>query len=311
MKFKGFLDVAALVMAVFASSSAVAQQHGPPPTKLTVHPLRGGVYWVEGGISNTGFVVGSSGVVAIDAQRAPETARAELAEIAKISAKPVNTVILTHADPDHVGGLPAFPAGIAIIAQENTRAEILASAADPAGGPLTAAYQELAAHDLPNHTLSASEATTLDGVRMELIYVAPAHTAGDLMIYLPAQKVLFAGDIITTNTGRFPVVHIGGSSLGWIAAMKAALALDVTTYVGGHGAFETKPQLRARLRDVETRRAAVKMMVEAGRSRAEVEAALPEPGANPMFPTFTQTVFDELSKGYPPQKGPWANIVHH
>ena len=310
MKLTTVLGAAALALTALSPGAALAQP-APGPPKLTTHLLRGGVYWVEGGISNTGFIVGPTGVVVIDSQRSPAGARVELAEIAKITAKPVNTVVLTHVDPDHVAGLSGFAPGMAIIAHENSRAEILASAADPSGGPLTAVYQEIAAHNLPNRTIGESEAMTLDGVRMQLIHVAPAHTAGDLMIYLPVQKVLFAGDIITTNAGRYPVIHTGGSSLGWIASMKAALALDVATYVGGHGAFETKTQLRARLSESEARRAAVKVMVQAGKTLAEVEAALPEPGANPMFASFTRTVYDELTKGYPPQHGPWTNIIHH
>ena len=79
----------------------------------------------------------------------------------------------------------------------------------------------------------------LNGVRMVLMYVAPAHTSGDLFVYLPDQKIVFAGDIHLTNSGRFPVIKIGGSSLGWIASMKAMLALDADTYVPGHGPIET------------------------------------------------------------------------
>ena len=301
-------------IALAVSTASFAQERpgpppGPPPV-LTAKPIRGGAYWVEGGRANTGFIVGKTGVIVIDAQMSPDTVRQELAAIAKLTDKPVSTLIVTHADPDHVGGVALYPATARLIEQENAWSEVMATASDPGSGALGPLYQRLLARK-PAHTVANTETMTIDGVRMVLMYVAPAHTSGDLIVYLPEQKIVYAGDIVTSNQGRFPVIHLGGSSLGWAATMHAILALDATTYVGGHGAFETKAQLAARVREAEARRAAVKAMVEQGRSLAEIEAALPEPDANPMFPSYTRTVFDELTKGYPVANPPWTNIVHH
>ena len=294
------------VLALACSLPAIAQLR-PGPVTLTIHPLKGGVYWVTGGASNTGFVVGDKGVVAIDAQMNADAAKQLLAAIGKVTPKPVNSIVVTHGDPDHVGGLTAFPSDVTIVAHENTQAQIRASAADPNGGPVYGAlYKALAT--LPFKTIANSEKMVLDGVKMNILYL-PAHSSGDLAIYLPSQKVVFGGDILLTNTGKFPVIHIGGSSEGWVTAVTALLALDANTYVPGHGAMETKAQLRARLQDVEQRRVQIKQMVEQNKSLAEVEQALPEPGANPMFLTFTQTVYDELKRGYPPAQAPWANVV--
>ena len=303
--------ILALGAAVAALAGAGAQaQERPGPLTLVPHQIAKGVYWVEGGTSNAGFVVGDKGVIAIDAQKNVDSARTELAVIAKVTPKPVDTVILTHGDPDHVGGVAGFPAGTALIAQENTRAAIIAAAADGGGGPVYGTmYRDLVDHHLPSRTIAASEDTVIDGVRMKLLYIAPGHSSGDLIVYLPAQKVVFAGDIVTTNTGRFPIIHIGGSSLGWIAAMRAILALDADTIVSGHGGLETKAQLRVRLKDVEDRRTAIKAMVEQNKTLDEINAALPEKPLNPMFPTFNQTTYTELTKGYPAAVAPWMNIV--
>ena len=297
-------------LALASATTVVAQQPppGPPPVTLTVHPLRDGAYWVEGGRSNTGFIVGKTGVIVFDAQMTSDGVGKELAAIAAITPRPVNQIIVSHADPDHVAGLSFYPAGTPIVAHENARSEIVASAADPKGIPFNgAAYKKLV--DLPYRTIGESEATTIDGVPLRLIYVAPAHTSGDLMVFLPAARVVYGGDVVLTNTGRFPVIHFGGSSLGWIATMKAILALDADTYVPGHGPIVPKAKLAAMLHDVEERRAAIKAMVDAGKSRAEIEAALPEPGANPMFLDFTQMVYKELTEGYPPASPPWSNLI--
>ncbi|WP_293882077.1 MBL fold metallo-hydrolase [Sphingomonas sp.] len=292
------------------SSVAIAQERPGPPQVLMVKPLRGGAYWIEGGRANTGFIVGKTSVIVIDAEMSPDMVKQELAAIAKLTDKPISTIIVTHADPDHVAGVPLYPAAARLIEHENTWSEVVASSNDPTGGPLTSVYKRVVTHK-PSHTIAGNETVTLDGVRIQLIHIAPAHTSGDLIVYLPAQKIVYAGDVVTTNLGRFPVIHFGGSSLGWIATMKAMLALDATTYVGGHGSLETKAQLEARVHDAEERRAAVKTMVEQGKSLSDVETALPEPGANPMFFSFTRTVFDELTKGYPPASPPWTNIVKH
>jgi glyoxylase-like metal-dependent hydrolase (beta-lactamase superfamily II) len=299
-----------LAAAITGLASPALAQERPGPLILTVHPLRGGVYWVEGGRSNTAFIVGDKGVVAFDAQMTAAAARQELAEIAKITPKPVDTILISHADPDHIGGLPGFKAGIPIIATENARSEMVVSAHDPHIPPVYVGLYQTLLNYLPTRTIGASESVVLDGVPMELMYIAPAHTSGDMPVYLPKQKIVLAGDIITTNIGKYPVNHLGGSSLGWITAMKALLALDADTYVPGHGPIESKAMLRVRLHDAELRRAQIKTMVDDHKTLAEIEQAYPEPGASPMFKDFTETVYDELTEGYPPAAPPWNNIVH-
>src|SRR5437764_5890337 len=121
--FLGMAGVAAL-----SSFGTVAKaQQQPQPLKVT--KVKDNVYWVQGGVgSNDGFIVGTTGVVLVDTKTTVDSEKGVIAEIAKVTPKMVNTVIITHSDGDHVNGLAAFPGGLTIIAQENCKKEMEASA---------------------------------------------------------------------------------------------------------------------------------------------------------------------------------------
>ena len=269
----------------------------PMTATLLVKPLGGDAYWVSGGIDNTGFIIGKTGVIAIDAQMFVPTAKKQLEEIARITPKPVKTIILTHSDPDHINGLPAFARGLEIIAQENAKTEMQGLAADlnsngfPPGAEIT--------NYLPTRTVKDRETMELDGVPIELIHTGPAHTDGDLVIFFPTRKLVFAGDLLTPEIGPYPGIHLEkhGSSLGWIAAMKALLALDADTYVPGHGEILGKAELQHRLKASEERRAQIKALFDQGKTVDEAKKALsdvPLNGAASRFPTFVETTYQEL-----------------
>src|SRR6202040_188011 len=156
------------------ATSAMAQGQGQPPAPFMAHQLKPNVYWIEGGGGNRGVIVGDKGVIVVDAKTTPAGGKELLDDIAKITPKPVTTVILTHSDGDHVTGLVSFPKGIAIIAHENNKKE--QEVAIQSGDPLA-----------PSHDYSPTRLVTKDkesleieGVRLILIHAGPAHTSGDL-----------------------------------------------------------------------------------------------------------------------------------
>ena len=284
--------VLALALVAVALAPVVNAQQQPPP--LSVKPLNGGVYWTQGGAGgNTGIIVGKDGVIVIDAKTTPASAKEVLAEIAKITPKPVTTVIITHSDGDHVNGLAAFPAGLTIISQENCKKEMEASASSRNPAPQDR---------LPTKTVANKESLTINGVKLNLFHYAPAHTSGDLMVYLPEQKIVFTGDIIATNQ-PYTLIHAekNGSSEGWIQTVKGLAALNATTYVPGLGDLQTKAEVQQRLAKVQARREEIKKLVAQGKSLEQVKQALGEtdtpaaPGA-PQFPSFTTVVYNELTK---------------
>jgi len=287
----GFASVLAAGLITF-TTSASAQAPAPP---LTVKPLSGDVYWTEGGDGgNTGFVIGKDGVIVVDAKTSPDSAREMLADIAKLTPKPVTHVILTHSDADHVNGLAGFPKGLTIISQEGCKKEMENSLSGPRPAPRD--Y-------IPTHTVKTKESTTIDGVRVELLHWASAHTSGDLITFLPDQKIVFAGDILI-EAQPYTMIHAekNGMSEGWIETVKGMLALNADTFVPGHGKPQTRADVQKRLTAVEERRAKIKTLVAQGKSVDEVKKDLSDtekPTVLPngiVFPTFTEVVYKEYSK---------------
>jgi len=292
-KSAAFKFALALFAGLFSFPMLVSAQG--PSMPLTIKLLRGGVYWSSGGDGgNTGIIVGKGGVIVIDAKTTANSARDMLAQIAKLTPEPITHVILTHSDADHVNGLAAFPKGLTIIAQEGCKKEIEESLSGPRPSPR---------ESIPNHTVAKKEVTTIDGVRVQLLHWVPAHTSGDLITYLPDQKIVFVGDIIATMqtyTGIHPEKN--GSSAGWITTMKGIIALDADTFVPGHGDLQTKADLQKRLARVEERRAKIKELVAQGKSLDQVKQALNDTEKDTVlpnglvFPTFTEVVYKEVAK---------------
>ena len=204
--------------------------------------------------------------------------------------KPVTTVILTHSDGDHVNGLAAFPAGVKVIAQENNKKEQETALAAGGRGAPPADHQ-------PTQVITKTRETlTIEGEKLELFHWAPAHTSGDLIVYLPAQKIVATGDIIATSN-PYPRIHDEkhGSTEGWITTAKAMVALDADTFIPGHGGIQTKADIQKRIADAEARRAQVKEMVAQGKSLDEIKAAV---GDNDKlnYKSWTEVCYEELTK---------------
>jgi glyoxylase-like metal-dependent hydrolase (beta-lactamase superfamily II) len=275
----------------------MALAQAPAPMPFVTHQLKPNVYWIEGGGGNSGVIIGDKGVVVIDAKTTAAGGKELLDDIAKITPKPVTTVILTHSDADHVNGLAAFPMGLKIIAHENNKKEQEAALAAGGRGAPPAGH-------LPTQVVTKNkENDKLEGVKFEFYHWGPAHTSGDLIIYLPTEKIVFTGDIIATQMAD-PLIHAekNGSSEGWITTTKGILKISADQFVPGHGTVQAKADIQERLTRTEKKREQIKTLVAQGKSLDEIRVAVGDPpppapgGRGPNFPTFTTVVYNELTK---------------
>lgn len=193
-------------------------------------------------ISNAAFVITPAGVVVIDALGSAALAEQLMAEIRKIASQPVSHVLVTHFHADHIYGLQAFQSkGVRIIAHTAAREYINS---DAAKARLIASRQELAPWvNESTRLVSADEwiegptGLIVGGVRFQLQPVGPSHTPEDIVVYLPEEKVLFAGDLIFRS--RIPFVGHANSG-HWIKALDTLLAFEAQLIVPGHGPLSSE-----------------------------------------------------------------------
>jgi glyoxylase-like metal-dependent hydrolase (beta-lactamase superfamily II) len=195
-------------------------------------------------ISNSGFVVTPKGVVVVDTLGSPILAQKLITEIKKITKKQIVALIVSHYHADHVYGLQEFKKiGVKIYAQgegrnylysETARQRLIASRIDFA--PWVNSNTQLVAADV---WIDQQTKLNIGGVEFLLSRVGPAHAPEDLMVYVPSEKVLFAGDLVFR--GRIPFVG-NADSKGWLAALDAIEELKPQTVIPGHGAYSINPR---------------------------------------------------------------------
>lgn len=194
-------------------------------------------------ISNAGFVITPGGVVVVDALGSPILARKLIAEIKKITNQKIVAVVVSHYHADHVYGLQEFKKiGAKIYAQgegrnylssETAKQRLIASRVDFA--PWVNGDTNLISADV---WIDQKTELNIGGVHFFITRVGPAHAPEDLMVYVPSEKVLFAGDLVFR--GRIPFVG-NADSKGWLLALDEIEKLNPNIVIPGHGAYSIKP----------------------------------------------------------------------
>lgn len=240
-------------------------------------------------VGNSAFIVNDNDVIVVDDHVSPAAAWVLLEEIKEVTNKPVTTVINTHFHFDHAHGNQIFEPGVQIIGHEFTRRALLddpvskplyqsfysvktlegqienlrkriaseqnAAARDKLQTQLTSVENNYASQKElrptpPNVTLT-TQMTLFRGDReIQIRYLGRGHTAGDVVVYLPKEKAVITGDLLTASTSNLSDSY----PVEWAATLEELKKLDFDTVIPGHGeAFTDKAKIdyfAAYLRDV-------------------------------------------------------------
>ncbi len=215
------------------------------------------------GESNSGLVMGDKQSLLIDTLWDIQHTQTMLDAMEPLMREaPLHTLVNTHADGDHFWGNQLIGTHVETLTSAAARAEMdlhkpgsmLAFATlgktlkqIPFGPARRVGHWfdamcmpysfEDVAHTPAKGTFSGTIWREVGGRRFQLIEVGPAHTTGDLMVYVPDAKTLFAGDILFI--GSTPVMWAGPVE-NWLKALDLILELDVDTIVPGHGPITGK-----------------------------------------------------------------------
>ncbi|HIF18091.1 MAG TPA: MBL fold metallo-hydrolase [Cycloclasticus sp.] len=242
-----------ILMFLMASSASAATEYADSGVEMIPVQVSEHVWYVkgmsgaatenEGFVSNAGFIITSEGVVVYDALGSPSLGAQLLGEIGKITDQPIVKLILGHYHADHIYGAQVF---------KEEGAEVLAPVGVYKYIESTVGKERLEERRIslfpwvddetyiikPDRLVKQSESFTLGGVTFLMNIVGPAHSDGDMTLYIENDRVLFSGDLIFE--GRVP--YLGSSDTKfWLETLEKMEMQSLQGLIPGHGAAAKEP----------------------------------------------------------------------
>jgi len=226
------------------------------------------------GYSNAGLIVDCGETLLVDTLMDLKLTREmlDLMRAAAPAAERIGTLVNTHSNPDHTNG-NLLVTGAQIISSTACLDEMKEQSSAPRY-PMTleagAFFQEVlgSRFDLskiqpvfPSRTFDRTLSLRIGSKEVRLLELGPAHTRGDIVAYVPADRTVFTGDILFV--GGHPVIWAGPIG-NWIRACDTILQWDVETIVPGHGPITDKSGVRALKTYLEYVRAEARKRFDAG-----------------------------------------------
>ena len=238
------------LLAVLFVQSVMAQTPPPALKKITesVYSYTGVPAGTPGNVFfvNTGIVIGDDAVLVVDTLTSAKEAEGFAADIRKITDKPIRYVVNTHCHLDHVFGNNVFAdMGARIISHVKCRDAVIAYGdkilENPAEFGLPVDFWDGTRTVAPDTAFEKEMIIDLGGITVKLIYTGFAsHSPGSIIVHIPSEDVLFAGDILFTDFHPY----MGDGDLdGWQKNLDFIHEMNVSHIIPGHGPLSSNKDI--------------------------------------------------------------------
>jgi len=317
------IGFAALALATLGSLAVFAQQQNFDTVQISIQKVQGNIYMLIGSGGNITVQAGNEGVLIVDTQYAPLSAKI-LAAIRTLSQGPLRYIIDTHHHGDHTGGNENLKKAGATIAGGNVTLDI----GDAAQGAQIIshinAYKRMSARSNGQFATPAASWPTstflgddkkiyFNGEGVHIIHQAAAHTDGDSLVFFRKSDVISTGDLFVTSGYPFIDLASGGNVQGIVAGLNRIVDLCIPVYgqeggtmvIPGHGRLSDMGDVINTREMVTIVRDRVQDMVKRNMTLDQVKAAKPTkdydtlystPGAFITGDAFVEAVYRSLKK---------------
>ena len=189
------------------------------------------------GDPNSGVIIGDESVMIVEAQATPRLANKVIEQVRKVTDKPISHVVLTHYHAVRVLGASAYGAD-QIIMGEDARGMVMERGQEDWDSEfqrfprLFEGYESIPGLTFPTTTFNDRMTVHLGKRRVDLMHLGRAHTAGDIVIHVPDENVMFTGDIVEDHSA----CYCGdGHFADWGNTLDAIKAYDVNSIAPGRG----------------------------------------------------------------------------
>lgn len=260
-----FKNLGILTFLLLSSVLLTAQERKTSP--VTLEKISGNVYQIKGGSgSNGGVIIGEKGVLVVDSKMNKESVNLTIEAIASVTDQPITYLVNTHSDGDHIMGNRYFPNSVRFIAHENCRDDFFkenfgreSDWGEPEFLPFT-----------PSITFQKNMDIWLGKDKVELHYFGVGHTTGDVVVYIPEEKIAFLGDQYFGNRPQLIHSNKSGNSFEHVKTLSKMLeVIGAETFLSGHSDPVGRGEIEIHIQAMVDRQNMVKESVDKNKTLAE------------------------------------------